>query len=289
MIEMAELVHGFHANLPVTLSLLRDFCGVRQFDLVPRAGTPLALPAGATPAAMRLHCDKVIARQVLRDHAWQVEELNFAKAVMPADSPFALVDVGANMGLFSRQFLVQFPNLAQVWAYEPNPDNHALLLHNLAFSPKVQAHRVALSDSEGQADFYEEQDNCGNYSLNSAAMPPEQQFKVARVQTRAVATECLTWHQSGLPLFYKSDTQGFDEKIACALPDSFWPSVKAGILELWRIDKPEHSRERLRAVLDQFPRKIFLRDPRRLLATDEILAFLDSQDRNHHDLGFWRP
>lgn len=107
-----------------------------------------------------------------------------------------------------------------------------------------------------------------------------------RVRVLAAATEAARWMAPGVRLFYKSDTQGFDEAIAGALPPDLWDQVAGGILELWRIEKPAPVAEAFVRLLDRFPDKVFLSRPRVRASTAEVLAFLDGQDGGHDDLAF---
>src|SRR5262249_25283316 len=149
----------------------------------------------------------------------------------------------------------------------------------------------ALANTAGTQDFYLDPGNSGNFSLNRAAMPA--QHAATRVETRDVAAECEAWLSSDRRIFYKSDTQGFDELIATTIRPEVWPRVAAGIMELWRIEKPRFDRQRLGQVLDQFPNKIFLANAdlnvtEKPVTTAEVLEFIDSTDHKHRDLGFWR-
>src|SRR6185312_5111779 len=122
---------------------------------------------------------------------------------------------------------------------------------------------VALADRAGEADFFLDPTNCGNYSLVSSAMTgPSRSLRVTLVDAKS---EARTWLASGRRLFYKSDTQGYDEVIANALDLSFWDQVAGAILEIWPIKKPAFDLDKFAAILDHFSHKAFLSNPRNLL------------------------
>jgi FkbM family methyltransferase len=122
---------------------------------------------------------------VLGRHRWQIEELNFAKRVCLGAEPMTLVDIGSNMGLFSRQLLIAIPAITKVVSYEPEPENFACMVHNLSpFGDRVTMIEAAVSNRAGQMEFYLDPTNNGNFSLAIDAMPPN--FSKITVEVRDV-------------------------------------------------------------------------------------------------------
>lgn len=281
-----EADHALSGVLPLATRMMRERCGLRAVEFEPRAGSPLHLAAGdGRPATVQLACDTVLAPQVLLRHAWQPEEAAFVAEVAAGAGAIALVDVGANQGLFTRQARIAAPSIGLGWAYEPDPDNFERLRHNLApFGNAVLAIRAALAERPGELALYLDPDNAGNYSLTRAAMPAV--HLETRVQALAAAGEAARWMAAGARLFYKSDTQGLDEVIVGALPAELWEQVAGGILELWRIAKPAPAPEAFVRMLDRFPDKAFLSRPRDRVSTAEVLAYLAGRDGRHDDLAF---
>jgi FkbM family methyltransferase len=197
------------------------------------------------------------------------------------------VDVGANVGLFSRQLASKSKNIKQAFLYEPHPENFEFLKRNLTrweISPNLI--NAAISDMAGTLDFYEDPTNCGNYSLNVAAMPEVRgQIQVTVIQAQIEEEKWLT---SGMPIFYKSDTQGFDEKIAANLSLKFWGEVRCAAFELWRINKPEFDIQKFAAVLDSFPYMVFESNPNTLVKAHDVLTYINGTDRKYDDLLCWR-
>jgi FkbM family methyltransferase len=74
------------------------------------------------------------------------------------------LDVGANIGTATVTALRQ-AGFAEAICFEPLPDNHRLLLENLAandLSDRAQTMNVALSDRDGEADFEISPNNSGD-------------------------------------------------------------------------------------------------------------------------------
>ena len=78
--------------------------------------------------------------------------------------------------------------------------------------------------------------NCGNSSFLEQAIPSESLRKSMKVNVESVEDQVSEWSKSKNQIFWKSDTQGMDEKIATLVPFEFWKDkIYAASLELWRI------------------------------------------------------
>jgi FkbM family methyltransferase len=283
--DPAEIFRSYVNGLPMNLLILDKIFNVRVLEFQPRPGSPLALDSGQT---VRIRMDRVLGPVTLANHFWQLEELAFVKRVTSERGPFALIDIGANWGLFSRQVMASSPMAKTLFAYEPEPENFSCLSHNLSFHADLHLSNVALAAESGEADLFVSERNAGNNSLVSDAMESGELDHARRVPTVAVPVEASRWLETGLPLLYKSDTQGMDEVILASVPTTVWEHVFAGIIEVWRVDKPKVSQDVVRAVLDRFPYKAFLNNPDQILSTDAVMEALVGDDRVVMDLGFWR-
>jgi FkbM family methyltransferase len=240
---------------------------------------------------VKLVADYLMCPIVLGRHRWQIEELDFAKRVCIGAEPITLVDVGANMGLFSRQLVVAIPAIAKVFAYEPEPNNFGCLVHNLEpFRERVVAIQAAISNNSGNMEFYLDPTNSGNFSLAVDAMPPS--YTKMIVETKNVALESTAWLEGKQRIFYKSDTEGFDELVASAIRPEVWSRVFAGMIEIWNIKKPPYDQALFASILDRFPNKVFLanadtRVSELRVSTADVLNYINGGNRQHRDLAFW--
>lgn len=288
MINIKDVYSSFVGSLPITVKMLRMHCQVRSLEIQPKPDSLLYIPS-APEATLRLPLDHVIAPTVVVGHAWDTECITMAsKLISDRAGRALLVDVGANVGLFSRQMLNHCPAIRRAFLYEPHPENFACLIHNLAPFKGLKANNFALGTEAGEMAFHMDRDNAGNYSLNPAAIEPDVAVEPIRVSVRAAGEEAQSWLKSGLPIFYKSDTQGHDELIATAIGSAVWDRVIGGVFELWRIAKPTWSAEALRALLDSFPHKRFTQNPGDPLSTDDVFAYLVGNEGASRDLIFWR-
>jgi FkbM family methyltransferase len=276
--------------VPAAIHLCRDWYGLKSLEFKPRDGSPLQDP---TNSSVRLVADSLMCPTSLGRHRWQIEELEFAKRVCIGREPITLIDIGANMGLFSRQLLIAIPAIAKVYAYEPERENFTCLSHNLApFDCEKIMIEAAISDNSGEAEFYIDPTNSGNYSLAASAMPPS--YAKIIVKTLNASTEWAAWVEGQNRIFYKSDTEGLDEWVTTLIRPQFWPRVFAGMIELWNIaKKPSLDSAALSLMLNSFPNKAFLANADTKVSevrvsTVDIFNYINSRAQPHRDLAFWR-
>ena len=82
-----------------------------------------------------------------------------------------MLDAGANVGLFTRQIALRLPNVERFLCVEPESNNLHALKYNLGqLGPRASSWNLALSDSDGEARFFRDGQNIGNYSLNDDAV-----------------------------------------------------------------------------------------------------------------------
>ena len=275
---MQDVYSAFVGSFGLNVRMMREMCQVRRVEIRPKPGSLLHLPA-APHASFLLPLDYVIAPLVIVTHCWDAETVRLASGIVKArNGDVTLVDIGANSGLFTRQMLGACPEFRHAFAYEPHPDNYECLRHNLSAFDQVRTRHYALGPDAGSLEFHLDPDNCGNYSLNASAMPAGRECARISVPVQSAEAETLDWLAPGLPIFYKSDTQGHDEIIATSIGIAFWDHVFAGIFELWRIGKPSWSADTMGRLLNRFPHKRFLRDPNTPVSTSDILAYLAGGD-----------
>lgn len=248
------------------------------------------LYGGEEAFSIDLPIDQVITPFVMENGHWQLEELEFFSSHLPC-GPCILLDIGANVGLVSRQMLHRFPSIKSAICFEPNPNNHSFLCRNLRHLPQCVIIQAALGNVDGTVQFFEDNSNIGNYSLNKDAMRGKS-FSVTHVPCLKASTTnllgSLPKELSKSPILWKSDTQGFDEVIITTLPDVFWSQVHAGVMELWRIRKPSIDYNRLASILDSFPTRCYSDNPGKNISTAEIIEYCQGNDYSYKDLLFSR-
>ncbi len=297
-IEDPEKIKAFWDGYPYSIMYLRVLCGLTHFEFQPRENTPLfaASVSGPNNYTVRLRWDTAITPLTLANHQWQVEELIFTNGVTERYPSVTLIDIGANMGLFSRQVLSHCRNVTHSYSYEPEPENFACLVHNTKPFAGTHLEMSAIGETAGRAKFHLDLRNCGNNSLVSNDLGGAFDTSTVEVAVVAAEAECQRWMSHGQPIFYKSDTQGYDEMIICLLPLSFWDNVIGGVFEIAHMDKPDFDREKFIAFLNKYENKVNLSNLNVKLTTKDIMDYLDPEDETdkipgaarNTDFGFWR-
>ena len=244
---------------------------------------------GAAGDSIVLPFDRAIFPTVAAHGAWAPETQEFLRQRIDPEGRYVVLDIGANVGLFTRQAARRFAGLKHFHCIEAEPGNFRALRYNLGDLPGAccSLWNVALSDRDGEAAFFRDEENSGNYSLNHDAM------RGRRFDTTLVrSVETGSWMREhvrlddGDRLVWKSDAQGCDELIVSLTPMQLWDRVELAVIELWRIHKPDFDRGAFRHRIEAFPnRSIGLSQSH---TTDDILASLDGEDWHHADLYLWR-
>jgi FkbM family methyltransferase len=276
-----------HAPTPTPLTLLTgsQYFAARGGLLTLTSECPL----GAAGDVLLLPFDQMMFPHVVANGGWALETLEFLKQRIDPGRNYVAIDIGANIGLFTRQIALRFPNISRFLCVEPEPVNFKTLQYNVStlLGDRASVWNVALSDSNAQMRFFRDGGNIGNYSLNEDAMRGRP-FDTIAVQT--VATD--QWMNEHVRfgaqdrVIWKSDTQGYDELIISLTPLEIWRQVDMAIVELWRIKKPQFDRAAFCRRIETFPNKsIGLGNSNTM---DEILEFLSGDDWRHADLYLYR-
>ena len=254
------------------------------------SGLRLALrvggPLGQVGDTLLVANDQVILPAILATGAWNTQHLAFIGEHLDPARRYVVLDIGANIGLFSRQVLRMFGNIAECHCVEPDPGNYEALRFNLATSRDVAVttYPVGLGTADGTVTFFRDSENCGNHSLHIDAMRARP-FTETSVEMRE-AGSWLEAHLAGeAPILWKSDTQGSDEAILSATPWPVWRRVEIAIVELWRIRKAE-------ATPAGFLERVADMPNRRLggaeVSVEAIADYVAADDWQHDDLYLWR-
>ena len=287
-ISIEDVLFAFPRALSLDLRILRGYYGARSIEVRHDETSPLYLPnPDGSSRSLYVPCDSGISFLTLLNKSYELGKVLFFEQLagrLPAGA--TLIDIGANVGLFSRQCARRIGVLRHILCYEPHPENFELLTRNLGGIPGITLMNKGLGHEDARAVFYEDPSNAGNYSLNVHAMPENYRQTVVDILTASSQEEA--WLAPGLPLLYKSDTQGFDEIIATALSDRVWSEVAGGSFELWRLADKVFDRTRFAQILDFFPNKAFESAPDTRVTTEQVMIFLDGQDNQAADLLFWK-
>ena len=231
--------------------------------------------------------DAVLLPYLLEHGEWHTEPLEFALKHLDPDADYTVVDIGANVGLFSRQFLLAFNGVRRCLCVEPDSRNFEAMQANLApFTDlDLKLFPFALAGVSGQATLFRDHDNIGNFSLNPDAMR-NRQFDQAEIPV----VDAQDWARQHLArserIILKTDTQGMDETIATRIPLDVWRRVMFACIEIWRIEKPAFDQRLFREIVESFPFRSFRSAENG--PVDDILEYASGTDWQFYDLYLWR-
>jgi FkbM family methyltransferase len=268
-------------------NLLRNQSNLSLDQIVSIEYAPLPLsPLFHRNRTLVLPLDKLMIPIVLRKGSWDESMLEFARRVLnKPGTNYYFYDVGANVGLVTRQFLAQFPAIIGASCFEPDPDHFALLKRNNDVFEKVSFFPYALSNNAGKSTFYRDSTNIGRYSLLSQAVNGPQTNGEIVVECLKVTDDLLlTPVPADARLIWKSDTEGYDEIIASELSMAFWARVDLAIMELLPVKKPMYDVSKFKAILDSFPKKYFSSDLAKEMSTSQILEYISHENVPHRNL-----
>jgi FkbM family methyltransferase len=278
----------FRGGFPQNFKVMRELYGLKVLEINPSSASAFNLQAAGRDLPLFLPADDFIGLPAFLNQSYDINKVNFfISRSRQINGKINLLDIGANIGLFSRQCAKQIKNIEKAFLFEPHPYNFSLLEKNMKdWSVDKILINKGLSDDSGSLEFYEDPANCGNYSLNVSAMPDS--YNTIRVDVISASEFEPDLLERNLPIFYKSDTQGFDEKIATGFSFEFWDRVDSAVLELWRIKKPIFDWDKFKAILEVFPNKVFEKQMSVKLNTEDVIQYLSADDGLFDDLWCWK-
>src|SRR5262249_29519345 len=134
--------------------------------------------------------DRVVFGTYLATGTWSPQLVALIAQLLGA-SGGTLIDVGANIGLVAIAALAH--GGARCIAFEPAPDNYALLRRNLrrhGLEARVEAHRVALDSESGEVELALSAGNSGDHRIVHGAAPADRsRIRVPSVRLDEVIDE----------------------------------------------------------------------------------------------------
>jgi FkbM family methyltransferase len=279
----------FRGALSLNMTIMRDYLGLRIMEIEPFESSPLYFSVGGKSYPLWLSADNVIGLSTFRDQSWDIRKIKFFQLISERiDSKICLVDIGANIGLFTRQFFSQIKKSHLAYCYEPQKFNFTLLDRNLSgLGIKTYLNNFAISDDSKPQTLFQDNENNGNFSLNISAME-DKKFTTSQVEVIAGSEEEKKWQANGLPIFMKIDTQGHDEKICTSFTLELWKQVKALSIEIWNIEKTGFDEDKFSEILDLFPYKVWENEPLKVVSTKEIMKMKVENNNRSEDLFCWK-
>jgi FkbM family methyltransferase len=173
---------------------------------------------------LALHRRDYIINTALLLKNYEVYELNlFQEALSPGQT---VVDFGANIGIYSCVAGKALHNTGRVFAFEPDPENFALLESSVALNRLTNVHAVAkaVSDSNGTLPLSKSTNNMGDHRLFHAA-PDRPSVSVPIIRFDDYWRE---YHKGELPPIdvMKIDVQGAEARALAGMEETLRASPR---------------------------------------------------------------
>lgn len=150
-----------------------------------------------------------------------------------------LVDVGTNIGLYTRQLLGWTANVKRTFAYEPEPYNFELLKQNTSYFDNVAAEMAAVAEKDGVFPFLLDLHNCGNNSLVFVDLGGAETKTATEARATSVTAEARRWMEGGCPTSISLTLRAMTKRSSRCYP---MKSGAASLVESSRISTSRNSR-----------------------------------------------
>jgi len=175
--------------------------------------------------------DQVITPNLLKKGEWEYFTIRFIlKFIKNKKVKYDFIDIGANIGLTTKQLIASKSIIQNFHCIEPEIENFNILTKNLSPYKNVSFHNFALTDKKDKAKrIYLNKDNFGDYSLLKKSNQKSSIIKTLNVNIffRKIISKYKIKN-----IIYKSDTQGFDEIILLSLKEEFLNKINILIIEI---------------------------------------------------------
>jgi FkbM family methyltransferase len=207
-----------------------SFTGDVNSDLV-SVRVHFGSPTGRANTKIILHKDKTIYAGFCHLGSWSYQDCIFL--VRGAKKGSVMIDLGANVGLMSLQFLNQSQQFnTRAILVEPMPSEAYAINHNLS-NRNFSLFNVALADLDGQSKFYIRDGNRGNSSTNINRMRREDYSEIT-VKTLSVKSFVSSLNLlEDETIILKCDLEGSDASVLSKLPQFIWDKIARGVIEVW--------------------------------------------------------
>jgi FkbM family methyltransferase len=184
--------------------------------------------------------DGIILEALINDRVWEPAEVKSVIAAMSPGRSYDVLDVGANVGLFSIQLelLRRFcrPDLIvdQYYLFEPVRSVFRCLRNNVVAAgiANCRSYEVALGEANKSASIALDPGNAGNNSLFDEAVPMQApaHAQIAMETLSALAQrERLEFSR---PIILKLDVQGYEPQVVHGIDAEVWDRVEIAVIEI---------------------------------------------------------
>jgi FkbM family methyltransferase len=189
------------------------------------------IPLGKKGQKIELFIDQIITPNVIKDGCWDIFIINFIKKFSKKKTVYTIIDIGANIGLISRQIINSGIKIRFVFCFEPEINNFLLLRKNINFFKKIFFFNVGLGKvNKNNAKLYLDTFNKGNYSFINKNK--KKQYSISKILNANHTLKKIILNKKINNIIYKSDTQGYDLEIFLSLDVDILKKIKIISIEI---------------------------------------------------------
>ena len=169
------------------------------------------------PAVICLNPKDPVVSGALLFRVFERQELKLASHIFREG--MTIVDVGANVGLYTAIAMHCIKKQGRIIAFEPHPESCRFLLQTVKVNatklplheqPQINIFDVALSASEGKARLFTNSENKGDNRLYSSNLTPE--LSALSIRTRTLDSVMRDYKIATIE-FLKLDVQGYEFEV----------------------------------------------------------------------------
>lgn len=152
-------------------------------------------------------------KEVWRCPSQTEDWVNLARFLRPSEGIF-LLDIGANVGNFTADFLENFKNSRSV-CFEPMSATYKQLAARFQDNPRVVTHHCAISSLDGNAEMHVENDStlCSLVEYTEDANAAYRAGAPQLEQIECKRLDSFPYRKGAERLFVKIDVQGFEVEV----------------------------------------------------------------------------
>lgn len=154
--------------------------------------------------------DQFISPMIREAHVWEAFETELLRALLQPDDIF--LDIGANIGYYTAVAAMCIDNRGHIHAFEPEPDNYAVLEANTECMRNLTGHKIiiynlAVGEETMSQKLFLASDNLGDHRMFATSIARRQ------IDIEVTSLDDLFHAQLLRPTVVKSDTQGSEASI----------------------------------------------------------------------------
>jgi len=176
--------------------------------------------------------DQFITPKLLSNGEWEYFIIDFINKNLKKNEKYYFFDIGANIGLISRQLYIRSKNIIYFYCIEPEKRNYTLLKKNLSIIPRSKNKNFnfgLINNKNRSASLFLDNNNFGNYTILNNKNKTKQKIKLKNINNFFKQN---IKNIKKKKIIYKSDVQGLDEILLCSLEPYMIDRIDILVLEI---------------------------------------------------------